>query len=270
VLVATDLDASLLDEQTYSWSAAGAALDELRRRGGLLVLASSKTCVEMRQLASELGFLSPLIVENGGALVVPDGLLAREPPAARREPGGWRVELGWRRPALVAALAEIAAEQRVTVRGFASMDASTVARQTGLSLEAATRAMAREYDEPFLLDESPRVDEVAAAALRRGLRVTRGGRFLHLIAGSDKGRALRILIETLRAEGQLFTSLALGDSPNDAELLASAERAVIIPRASGPDPALAAAVPRASVAPLPGPAGWNAAVLTVLREAGGP
>lgn len=266
LLVATDLDASLLDEQTYSWVEARPALEELRRREAVLVLASSKTCAEMEPLSRALGFHSPLIVENGGALVVPPGVLRREPVGAERHAGNWRVELGRRRGPLAAALADIAAERGVRMTGFASLDASEVARLTGLSRAAASLALAREYDEPFLLEDPARMQEVVAAAERRGLRVTKGGRFLHLAGRTDKGRALSSLLDLLRADAQIFTSLALGDSPNDRELLMGADHAIIVPRASGPDPELLASLPGARVAPAPGPRGWNEAVLAALRR----
>lgn len=266
LLVATDLDASLLDEQTYSWAEARPALDELRRREALLVLASSKTQAEMEPLARALDFRSPLIVENGGALVVPPGVLRRDPAGAERRAGHWRVELGQRRGPLAAALADIAAERGARAIGFASLDASELARLTGLSRAAAALALAREYDEPFLLADPARLEEMVAAAERRGLRVTAGGRFLHLTGRTDKGRALRVLFDLLRADGQSFTSVALGDSPNDEELLMGADHAIIVPRASGPDPELVGSLPRATVAPAPGPSGWNQAVLAALRR----
>jgi len=44
------------------------------------------------------------------------------------------------------------------------------------------------------------------------------------------------------------------------------ERPIVVPRPSGgPDPALAAALPGAELAPAPGPVGWNAAVLALLE-----
>ena len=55
LLVATDLDGCLLDEETYSYEAARPALDALARRRVPLVLCSSKTRAEMQPLARELG-----------------------------------------------------------------------------------------------------------------------------------------------------------------------------------------------------------------------
>ncbi len=80
-LVATDLDGSLLDETSYSFAPAREALAQLAERRAPLVLCSSKTRRELEALAASLAYAGPLalIVENGGALVVPADEV--DPPA---------------------------------------------------------------------------------------------------------------------------------------------------------------------------------------------
>ena len=70
-LIFTDLDGSLLDAETYSFDAACEALAEIRLRDYPLILASSKTRVEMLELQAVLGIRSPFICENGAALCSP-------------------------------------------------------------------------------------------------------------------------------------------------------------------------------------------------------
>jgi mannosyl-3-phosphoglycerate phosphatase len=173
------------------------------------------------------------------------------------------VVLGTPRVALLPALAQIAAETGARLRSFAELVPADLARVTGLSAAKARRALAREHDEPFLLDGDEA--SVSEAAERRGLRVTRGGRFHHLHGPADKGLALSALLGL--AEGSLGRPriVALGDSPNDASLLAAADHAIAVPLPGGEiDPTLAA-IPGAERAPQPGPAGWNSAVLAVLN-----
>jgi hypothetical protein len=62
--------------------------------------------------------------------------------------------------------------------------------------------------------------------------------------------------------------VGLGDSANDVGMLREVHRPILVPRPDGNvDEALLAALPEAEQAPAPGPAGWNAAVLGVLRRA---
>lgn len=251
LLLVTDLDGSLLDE-TYSFEPARPALAALAAAGAALVLASSKTRAEMEPLAERLG-RPPLIVENGGAILMPfDG------------DGYYTLASGVRHYRLRLALEEIGRETQATLRGFSSLTPEALARLTGLDPEAARLALARDHDEPFVLDDETRVPAVTAAAERRGLRVTHGGRFFHLTGATDKGVAFRQLLALLAPPRG---TVGLGDALNDLPLLQSVDRPVVIPRPDGsPDAELAAALPLAEVAPAPGPAGWNAAVMTVLAD----
>jgi mannosyl-3-phosphoglycerate phosphatase len=263
--VATDLDGCLLDERTYSYDDARPALAELGARGVRLILASSKTRAEMEPLARDLGVTAGLIVENGGALLVPQGALARPPRDASLVRGYWTMVLGDQRAHLVLALGLIASEVGAIVRSFATLSSHDVVRLTGLDAAAAERARAREYGEPFVLENAERAEAVDAAARARGLQVTRGGRFWHLAGANDKGSALWHYLRLQAAEGRRFFVVALGDAPNDLPLLRTADRPIVIPRPEGPHPLLISEMPRAERAPAAGPAGWNAALLGVLR-----
>jgi mannosyl-3-phosphoglycerate phosphatase len=262
LLVVTDLDGSLLDEVGYGFEPAREALARLAERQIPLVLCSSKTRAEMEPLARVLGLAAPLIVENGGALVVPEAA-GLEVPGARKEPGALVLELGHRRIKLARALAEIARETGAALRSFAALSVDEVSCLTGLGPAAARLAMERHFDEPFLLADPAAEPRVVEAARRRGLKVQRGGRFHHLM-GSDKGRALHVLVGLFSARGELFETVGIGDAGNDLPLLEAVDRPIVIPRAGRVDPVLAECLPRAERAPEPGPAGWNAAVLAVL------
>lgn len=267
LLVATDVDGCLLDPVLYAWGPAAPALRALAARGGRLVLASSKTRAEMEPLARQLPLLPSLIVENGGALLAARAQVPAPPEGAVEDGPWWRLARPTDRTELVTALAEIAAEADARVRGFAAMDAAEVALRSGLAPEAAALALRRQYDEPFVL-EAGESTRLAEAARRRGLRLTRGGRFHHLTGQSDKGTALRRLLELMAKGGERPRTLGLGDAPNDVPLLRVVDRPVLMPGPDGQvDPDLRAAFPTARRAPSPGPEGWNRVVLDALDEA---
>ncbi|MEC7236372.1 MAG: HAD-IIB family hydrolase, partial [Verrucomicrobiota bacterium] len=70
-LVVTDLDSTLLDHN-YNCDEAEPAIASLRELELPLVLNSSKTVAEMKNLAMHLGLHSPLVAENGGLLAIPN------------------------------------------------------------------------------------------------------------------------------------------------------------------------------------------------------
>jgi mannosyl-3-phosphoglycerate phosphatase len=257
-VVVTDLDGCLLDATTYCWEAARPALDALRRRGIPLVLCSSKTRAEMEPLHADLGLDAPYVFENGGGIVFPPG--ARWSRVARRDGGPLLVRLGVPLRDLARALMEIAREAGARLRGFSRLSHREVSDLTGLPDPAVARAREREHDEPFLLESG---DEAAVrlAAERRGLRVTKGGRFHHLTGAVDKGKAVRQVLTLLAPAA----SIGLGDAENDLGLLDAVDRPILVPRADGSfDPALVVAFPGAERAPSAGPEGWNHAVLHAL------
>ena len=266
-LVVTDLDGTLLDEDTYDVSPARPALDALRVHRIALVLCSSKTRAEMESLAGDLDLETPLIVENGGALVIPAGDLAALPPGAHRDGDRMVVPLGCPRHELLAALPNVAGSAGVAVRPLAAMSADELTALTGLSPEAAAQAQRREWDEPFVIETEadPGTDaRLEAAARRHGMRVTRGGRFHHLTGSTDKGEAVRALLRLLPLDPHGRT-VGLGDAANDLPMLQAVDRPIVMPRRGGRiDATLAAALPGAERARAAGPGGWAAAVLDVL------
>jgi len=270
LLVFTDLDGTLLDHHTYRWDAARPALEALGRAGALVVLCSSKTRAEMEAVQEDLGLSGPLIVENGGAVVStgPGELEAAFPDRVGGRPAK---VFGAAYPDLRRALQALREELGADLRGFGDLSPSEVARLTGLPEDRARLAKAREFDEPFLWEPEPSAAEVARARellAGRGLRLTRGGRFWHLMGPSDKGRAVAWLIRQVsRVRGRPRT-LALGDGENDLPMLCAVDEGVVVERGDGGH--LEPLPPGLRKVPGRGPVGWNRAVLEWLaRQVGG-
>lgn len=267
LVIYTDLDGTLLDAETYAYEAARPALEAIRRHRALLVLCSSKTRAEMAPLVSALGLRAPFIVENGGAIYLPREEFAAWVPTA--EPcGAWmRLVLGVPRARLQECLVELKRRLPVPIVSWSDLAPEAIAEECGLSLEAAQRAMQREFDEPFRVasDDPELLSRMAAIVAEHGLRLARGGRYFHLMGASDKGRAVRALAEILRRRfGAIFT-VGIGDSENDAPMLAEVDLPILVRRPSGePDPAVLRLIPHARVTSAVGPIGWNEAVLDLL------
>jgi mannosyl-3-phosphoglycerate phosphatase len=264
LVVITDLDATLLDGELYDYSPASEALAKLRELKIPLVLNSSKTRAEIELWRRRLGNQDPFIVENGGAIFIPEGYFGFEPEGAVRRDGYDVIELGVRYDALVEALNAAVRESACEVRAFHKLSVPEVAELCGLPLEQAGLAKAREYDEAFQILSPQRQQALLDGIERRGLRWTRGGRLYHILGESDKARAVRILRDCyLRKQGDVHL-VGLGDGLNDAAFLREVDEAVVMP--SPQLELLLREVPGASVAPAPGPRGWNQSVLTLMRR----
>ena len=271
-IIFTDLDGTLLDHDSYSWAPAQEALDELARRRIPLVFVTSKTRAEIDPLRRKLGHGHPFVTENGGGVFIPLSYFQKK--IANAVPAGHQhicIPLARPYAEITTALDEIAEETGASVVGFHHMSPREVAQNTHLTLREAELAKQREFDEPFFFaggeEEKRRFVE---SAERRGLTITRGDRFWHLFAGSDKGRALQLLMQLYREALRGATrvrSIALGDSPNDLPMLQAANVAVLVAKPSGDcDDEVLARMPKIIRAPAPGPAGWNAVMLDLLGK----
>lgn len=264
-VVFTDLDGCLLDLRTYKWGPAVPALQACKRRSIPVILTSSKTRAEIEYFQEELSISSaPFISENGGAVFFPEGT-ENLPEGVVPEKGLWVLPLGTGYPRLVRALKEIRTELDWDIKGFSDMDPADVAALTGLNRELSALAALREYDEPFLVVNRREESEthLIAAASRRGLRVTAGGRFYHLHGKNDKGSAVRILLSWYRGQFGRVVSAALGDSPNDLPMFEHVDHPVLI-RSERDFPLSRGGIRNLEVTEAPGPEGWNSAVLEIL------
>ncbi len=249
IIVFSDLDGTLLDHNSYSWAAAAPVLARLQNLGVGLVLASSKTAAEVAPLRDEMGFADwPAIVENGGGLLPPGQGI----PQTDTQYAEIRARLGGLPSGF---------------RGFGDMSEEEIARLTGLPHAGAALAQQRLFSEPGLWTGTEEglhrfLDRAQAA----GLHVRSGGRFLTLSLGGSKADRMAEIIAAFRPRH----TMALGDAPNDLEMLQSAEIGVIVKnRQSPPLPRLpgedTGQIRRST---LEGPQGWAQAVVARLTELG--
>lgn len=271
LIIITDIDGTILDRDTYEAGPAGPVVATAVAEGVPVVLCSSKTRAEQRLIRRRLGIDDPYIVENGGAVVIPDSAFGPNtalPAGALRSGRNRIVALG--RPAgdIRATLEQVRQELGLPFKMYSDLPREEVARLTGLDVCAAGRATQREYSETIVTPLSvAEVDSLRAALRGRGLAVASGGRF-HTVtdASTDKGTAIALLLPLYRARFGEIVTIGLGDSENDLPLLAAVDRPLVVQQPDGHWHDFEGLdVMRV---PHPGPAGWAAAVGKQLRLAG--
>lgn len=264
-VVFSDLDGTLLDHHSYDFCPALPAVQALRERGIPLILVTSKTRDEVLALREQLQHRDPFIVENGGAIYVPQGLFSDL--AAPAADGLCEIMLGTPYARIREVLLELRSRNAWAFEGFGDATPAQIAAWTGLDLEAAARAKARRTSEPlrFHGDRST-LARLRQALLERGLTLIRGGRFFSAQGSVDKGMAVRTLLQHYtRLAGRRPTSIALGDSDNDLPMLRTVDIPVAIPPGDG-RPAVALDHPRLLRPEAAGPAGFRDSIERVLAE----
>lgn len=264
LVIFTDLDGTLLDDETYDYSPALPALKIIRSLGIPLILVSSKTRAEMEFFRRKLSIDSPFIVENGGGIFFPSGLVL--PKGYAPVPVDDYNALFVGRPIKEVLERSETLKKHFDYKGFSEMSVNEIASVTGLPLEQAFLASKREFDEPITLENPPDDREAfSKEASRLGLDCVQGGRFFHLFSGGDKGKAVEVVLAVYRDLYGSLVSIALGDSPNDISMLEATDKAVLMQGRDGAymvDPINSDLIK----AKGGGPEAWNDVMLNILKN----
>lgn len=265
-VVITDLDGTLLDQQTYSYETSAPAVRRLRQRRIPIVLCSTKTRAEMLPLWRELNLRAPFICESGGAVYIPPGYFTFTAIEMKRSGPFEVLELGSDIIFLRERLAQAARSCGVIFRSFAGLSLDEINELTGLPKDQAFRAWQREYDEPFVI-ESGDPARLIATLQAQGLTVTKGDRFYHLTGDHGKGEAVKKLLGLYRRQWGAVVSVGLGNSANDLPFLLEVDRPVLVRNPDKTwDPQVLKAMPAIERTDGVGPQGWREAIDKILDE----
>lgn len=171
-----------------------------------LILASSRTLVELADIQRRLGIVAPLIAENGAVVSFP----------AR-----WRGATGARRELLV--LGEAASTIRPRVRQCAVKAGVEIVDQRDVLSDRA-RSLRRGYSVCVRNWSGDGAERFLAALLEDGLEATRSGKWITITRGADKGAGARAVLAHARQRDEPFEwSASVGNEANDQSLLAATE-----------------------------------------------
>jgi mannosyl-3-phosphoglycerate phosphatase len=264
LIVFTDLDGTLLDHDSYSFNGAVKAIQRLRQHSIPIILTSSKTRVELQALQVKLGLNEPFIAENGGGVFIPAGYTSLDSRTLKVQGSYYTKQFG--RPYNYIRNIFETVRSKYNIKGFGDMTVEEIMAATNLGRENAVLAAQRDFTEPFLFMSEPRLPELGKDVAVHGLKITRGGRFFHLMAvEQDKGRAVSETLELFQAGShEKITSVGLGDAENDFPMLETVAIPVLIPKPDGSFENLD--LPGLRKPPYSGSKGWGVAIMAILDD----
>ena len=269
-IIYTDLDGTFLEEKNYSFRESLPALRVAQKAGIPVIFCSSKTRAEIEYLRRAIEVNDPFIVENGGAIYVPDGYFPFPVEDGMSHDGYDVIELGESYFRLVDLFRSLrAGSLDFDIVGFSDLTSKELALECSMTLEEAERAKARGYSEPFRFsDIPPEKIEIFLERIRQsGRQFSVGGRYFHLQGNYDKGRAVEILSNLYERTFGEVSTIGIGDSPNDAPMLAKVKFPIIVRRpCGGRHPELVAQFPQAWLTKGVGPRGWAEAIMRLVSE----
>jgi mannosyl-3-phosphoglycerate phosphatase len=264
LIIFTDLDGTLLDRDTYSFSPAEPALRLTRMKNIPLVLTSSKTRAEIEIYRKKLENDHPFISENGGAVLIPKNYFSFLFPYDRELDEYFVLELGTFYLQIIEVLESIKKETGIKIKGFSDLTEEDLTSLCGLSLEEAELAKRREYDEPFLIEgEEKEIEIVKRKIEEKGMNYVWGGRFHHILGENDKGKAVEILKELYENQFFSISTVGIGNSLNDLPMLLAVDHPIFLKEKESVSPE----IPFKNVTCVEGtgPHAWNEAILSIVN-----
>ncbi len=236
-IIFTDIDGTLIDIYSGKFEGTDLLVKKLANMGIPVILCSAKTRSEQEYIRNKLRLSDPFIVENGGAVVIPDGYFDEfeiSVPRTRRN-GYSLIEIGGHSIEIRKRLARIREELQINFKGTTDMALNEIRKKVQIPLPFARRMSKREYGETILEIDPSDLGRLAKVCTRTGLKVIHGGRYSDITQGNDKGKATRILIDLFRRKYQPRRTIfvGLGDSENDLPMLKLMDIAVLVQKANG-------------------------------------
>lgn len=284
IVVFSDIDGTLIDIFTRKYGKSKELVKKLKESSIPVILCSSKTWAEQDVIRKDLGLESePFIIENGGAVIIPYGYFSgggggggstdddlKHHYGMRVVDGYSVIELGRSSAEIRKVLQYVRRKTGTPFKGVSDLSIEELAKIVGMTPEEAERMSKRQYGETILeIDKTEKV-KLEQALSKEGLQVIHGGRYFDVTGGNDKGKAVRILIDLYRKKlgyGTIF--IGIGDSANDAPMLKLTDIAILVQKHDGSWAEVDNSnnIPHVVKAKGIGPAGWENAFATIIKEA---
>jgi mannosyl-3-phosphoglycerate phosphatase len=143
-------------------------------------------------------------------------------------------------------------KKKFEIQSFLDMSVEEIARDADLDLKQAKLAKKREYVIPFKILNKDQEKQIIEYIKNQNLKVTKGGRYYHLMGENNKGEAVKILSQLYKLRfGDIYT-VGIGDSENDFAMLDVVDSPYLVMKKDG-----SYASSNYSLAGGIGPVGWK-------------
>jgi mannosyl-3-phosphoglycerate phosphatase len=256
-VVFTDIDGTLIDINTAEYGKKTKRLISIMREKNIpLILTSAKTRIEQDKIRDDLGLTDPFIIENGGAVFIPndyfpehflkdikyplkeieemkkiDGYKNNNNKSKESIRGGTTrtdknvsrvmiIELGKSSSEIRARLSDMRKKYNINFIGVADISVEELSNLASMPLDQAKRMAQRAYGETLLRIQEKDISRFTRYAQDAGMKLIHGGRFFDVTAGTDKGIAVGILKNLFKNKFHNdVTFYGIGDSTNDIPML---------------------------------------------------
>lgn len=264
-IIFTDIDGTLLDSHFPDINRMKVLVQKIVLNKMHLIFCSSKTELEQNKIRSELDLHEPIIVENGGATIVPTDYFKKITIGTSKIfRQNYIIETGAPANKIRSLLKQIRAKHDINFKGVNDLTLSELSNITKLPQDYAKRMMNRKYSETIVQIDNNEITKFANIIQAAGLKMIPGSQYFDITYGNDKGTAVRILMDLYRKEYEnSVIFIGIGDSKNDEPMLSLVDLPILVQK------------PDSSWESLPidnlekvggiGPKGWEIAFERILK-----
>jgi len=233
IVICTDLRGILTSDYGDVCSESLQILHHLEKLGIPTVLVSSKTRAEVEFYREKLALFHPFITENGGGTFIPTDYFSFPLLYSHINESYKTIEIGIPYKNLREVLKSIEKRLDCVLLGVGDMTNEQIVDMLKVPYEQALRARIREFEEPFVMEDPSRLQEVLDCVRWTKANIRQVSGLCYLTGEHDKGQALNLLYKLYEQEYGDILLVAIGNKEEDIPMLKQAKIAVLLPGADG-------------------------------------
>tara|TARA_Y100000741_G_scaffold360831_1_gene343748 strand:+ start:239 stop:1036 length:798 start_codon:yes stop_codon:yes gene_type:complete len=221
IFIFTDLDASLIQRDTFKFDEIKDYIKSLISKGIYIIPNTSKTEIEINEFNKELGLNLPYISENGSSI---NGLNLIN----KNFPN--QINLSRDKDDIFKIFKKIVPENlKVKCRLIFKMEKKVQSEIFGLSGKKLKDALNRNYSIPFIfsgnLDQRRQLNEIVN---KGGLTLHEGGRVINICDNVSKVKSMNKIIKMVKKTEDNVKIIGVGDNYNDLDMLKNSDIACLV------------------------------------------
>lgn len=267
-LIFTGLDGAMIGSNPSELKEVLPAIELLRSRNIPLIAITTRTADEILPTLHTLDYEDPFIVEDGGAIYIPNGSI-KISFNYKKTVGQWKViQLGADHQLILEKIASLRQDQGFNLVGYSELNGNKAPIAAELPPEEIQAAKKRQHSEPVIFQgDSEELERLKDALEKLQMRITPRGDHFILTGDHDEGSAIRFLTQLYREEypDKSIVSIGLGDDRQDIPLLYAVDEPVLVRK---PDGGFDESVGKRGLRFTrdAGPSGWNQAIIALVTE----
>ncbi len=234
-LIFSDLDGTFLNHNTYSFGSLKDYINNLDLEFEL-IFVTSKTFEEILEIQSKLNINHPFIAENGACIFFPPGYLKH----TRNTQENFFIHnnhycfkmSNLKSEDLINSFSVLKKKYKFCF--YSELCNESLCKLTKLKLREAKNSKIRLFTNPiFWKDTNEKLLNFKSDVkkIKKGLKILKGGRFLHISDNYNKAIAVKNFIKRIKSiSNDRFLTVSLGDSENDICMLESTDYSCIVKR----------------------------------------